>query len=381
MQFVCKVISMDALLHSRFQKYYISLVLGYFLCSLSGIGESQEPAPEFFQRGQWVANGPVGGTIAVLRIHPAEANILFAGTDDGQLYRSDNQGDRWIRITPGLKTPGIRVSCLEFYPANPDIMYAGTTGIWNDGGLYRSLDRGETWTQIPGRIGKLSVHALQFVPGTPSLVYAGTEDGVYKSFDGGSSWKHISEGFQHQYVKSLAVHPENSQIVYAGTWRQVYKSHDGGITWKHIPTGMDRDTDIFALQIDPKSPSVLYAATCNGIFKTTNGGGRWRKVAERQGLRTVRVQALLVSRHVPGRLYAGTIGGIYVSQNHGASWTELTQTSIVVSSLQEDHSNQDVLYAGIEGGRHIKKSQSGPKLAAKIGRNREYPCQSPRRES
>jgi hypothetical protein len=90
--------------------------------------------------GDWVVDGPIGGNIAALIIHPTDSRLIFAGTDDGTIYKSDDQGNTWRELKPGLGIRGVSIACLTFYPANPDIIYAGTIKIWNDGGLFRSLD-------------------------------------------------------------------------------------------------------------------------------------------------------------------------------------------------------------------------------------------------
>ncbi len=142
----------DVLLHHGVRKYIICLLLAWQMWGIiSARGYAQGSSGRFFHNGRWIANGPEGGTIAVLRIHPAEPHLLFAGTDDGTLYHSENFGEHWTQMTPGLNIPGSRISCLEFYPANPDIMYAGTASVWNHGGLFRSLDRGKPGTAYPAK--------------------------------------------------------------------------------------------------------------------------------------------------------------------------------------------------------------------------------------
>ena len=48
--------------------------------------------------GNWLSEGPIGGDIAELVIHPLYPDLLFAGTDDGILYRSDNGGRKWPQL-------------------------------------------------------------------------------------------------------------------------------------------------------------------------------------------------------------------------------------------------------------------------------------------
>ena len=146
-----------------------------------------DPADISAYEGDWIADGPIGGNISAVIIHPTNSGLLYAGTDDGRLYHSEDRGNTWYEFKPGLGIEGIGVSCLAFYPATPDILYAGTVKVWNPGGLFRSLDRGESWNRVSAGIGNLSVHKLQYDPTNPAVLYAATENGVYKSIDGGSN--------------------------------------------------------------------------------------------------------------------------------------------------------------------------------------------------
>src|SRR5204863_9046036 len=138
-----------------------------------------------------------------------------------------------------------------------------------DVGLYRSRERGETWTIVlPAGF----VTAVAVTQGSPSVVYAGMgwSANVRKSVDGGDTW--IDTGLAGP-VQLLAA---SGSTVYAVTSGILFKSTGGG-PWV-AANGSSRDIlygMVTAFAADPTDPQVAYAGTTDGLFKTTSGGDAW----------------------------------------------------------------------------------------------------------
>lgn len=144
--------------------------------------------------GTWaIVHGgfPADATVAALAAGPAPAgssgHSIFAGTSQG-LYRSDDTGATWAQVA-GL--PQSDVNAVAVNPASGDQVYVGSDGDQGQGGVFRSLDHGGTWSPIAagGLPRRPRVTALSLQPGTALEVLADTwnpttnEVGLYRIAD------------------------------------------------------------------------------------------------------------------------------------------------------------------------------------------------------
>lgn len=130
---------------------------------------------------------------------------IFAGTFDDGVYRSDDQGQTWVRVGQGV---GNNLLVLSLgVSADGNSLFAGT-----EGGVYRSTDNGANWIAVnqnlPARLPVFSFAAVG------EKLYAGSVYGVFLSTDNGASWKQLNAGLLDIYVTSLAV---NGRQLLAGT--------------------------------------------------------------------------------------------------------------------------------------------------------------------
>src|SRR5688572_25951818 len=127
-------------------------------------------------------------------VHPRDSQVIYVGTQDGP-YRSLNGGDSCERTA--FPDRNAVVWSLAFHPTRENVMYAGIAPV----GVYRSEDAGESWERLsaespehcvmgfPTRVTRIAVD-----PGRPDDVYAALEvSGVIRSSDGGESWKDLSD--------------------------------------------------------------------------------------------------------------------------------------------------------------------------------------------
>lgn len=144
--------------------------------------------------------------------------LIWAGTDDGQLWMSDNGGARWTDV--GRRLPADRwVSRVEASPHRRDTAYVTLNGYRNDditAYVYRSDDLGKRWTDISTGLPAEPVNVIVADPVVDKLLYLGTDRGVYVSTDDGDSWSALQSGLPNVPVHDLVVHPRDRELV-AGT--------------------------------------------------------------------------------------------------------------------------------------------------------------------
>ncbi|MBN2537986.1 hypothetical protein JXB37_06915 [candidate division WOR-3 bacterium] len=198
---------------------------------------------------------------------------VYSGAYYLAVCHTTDGGATWPRDTLTLGTRGWAIA---FDPADSNRVYVGGDSAYSYPALLVTTDLGETWTQSrTGLAG--AVYALATVPGNPQVIFAGTTSGVYKSTDRGATW--TSTGMSNN-TKALVVEPGNPNTVYAGTYGQgVHVTTDAGGTWTPMNDGLD-NLKVLALDLRPGSEPVLFAGTeGGGVFRTELFTG----IAERPG--------------------------------------------------------------------------------------------------
>jgi parallel beta-helix repeat protein len=293
---------------------------------------------------QWTGNGPHGGAITAIAVHPPTPGTIYAGTWDTGAFRSTDGGGSWLQINTGLSNTHIRALAID--PITPTTIYAGTASASAAQGLFKSTNGGDSWEPACNGLNGILVDTIAIDPKTPTTVYAGTYGGgVFKSTDGAQSWNQINAGLtnttvvaivvdpnmpttlyvvnggvfkstnsgdswspiyvRYPNVVSLALDTNNPANLYAGTYNGVFKSTDSGTDWNFAGTGLPVNAAVYSAAVDPSDSATLYAISTGGIYKSTNSGTSWSLA--NYGLSPADVNTLTVA---PSRLYAGTGGGI-----------------------------------------------------------------------
>jgi photosystem II stability/assembly factor-like uncharacterized protein len=280
----------------------------------------------------WVPVGPPGGDVRSLAADPSDPRRVYLGTSDGVLYRSDDSGRRWQRLSPGFPHRGVSLDDIVVTPTGVVLV-----GHWevqgSGGGVARSVDGGRTFTLLEGMRGQ-PVRALAVAPSNPNLVVAGSLNGVFRSLDGGRTWRPITpEGHPDlRNVGSVTIDPSDPQIIYAGTWHLPWKTTDGGRMWQPVPTGMIDDSDVMTLTVDRSNTRNVFATACSGIYRSADGAQKWTRI---RGIPSSsrRTRAFAQSPDDTNRLYAGTIQGVWMSEDGAATWRLVTRDDLVVNAI------------------------------------------------
>jgi ligand-binding sensor domain-containing protein len=294
--------------------------------------------------GQWVEknNGLYGGRVSAL---VADGSNLFAGTNGGGVFLSNNNGASWTAVNTGLTN--LYVYSLAVSGSN---LFAGTNS-----GVFLSTNNGTSWTAVNTGLTSLNISSLTV---SGSNLFAGTTGGgVFLSTNNGASWAAVNTGLTFPFVGSLTVSGSN---LFAGTsGGGVFLSTDNGASWKAVNTGLTLQ-NVYSFTV---SGSNLFAGTAGGgVFLSANNGASWTAV--NTGLTNQFVSSLTVSG---SNLFAGTNAGVFVSTNNGASWTVVNTglpTNTYVTSLMASGSN---LFAGTGGGVFLSSNNGASWTAINTG--------------
>ena len=198
----------------------------------------------------------------------------------------------WSPIGPLNTADGIgRVDRLAFHPTDADIVYAGTTA----GGLWRTTDAGTNWTNLSPDIPSGGISGIAINPDNTNMIYILTGDGdsnigglvdnygymrlsigVLKTTNGGANWTKMGTfpGADYSTLVGyrLTMHPTNPDTLFACTSQGIFRTGDGGVNW----TLVEDEGRFYNLKFKPGSSTICYAVSLDGntakFFKSTNSG-------------------------------------------------------------------------------------------------------------
>jgi hypothetical protein len=217
------------------------------------------------QNGGWSAvNLPSGGGMQCLAADPRNSDVLYAGSHGKGIWKSTSRGHEWTRV----EFPESNVFSLAVSPADGAV-YAGT----EPSKLFVSRDDGRSWRELtalqdipsrptwsfPPRPWTSHVRSIAPSPHNPRLLLAGIElGGLMRSEDGGETWSDHRPGAQKD-VHALAWHPTAPGRAYEAGGGGAAWSRDGGLSWQAADEGRDRHYT-WGLAVDPNDPDCWYVS-------------------------------------------------------------------------------------------------------------------------
>ena len=283
---------------------------------------------------------PEAPAIRAIVTHPRHPEIVFVGTQLGP-YRSDDHGKHWTRLD--VPDHGLAVWSLTFDPRDHDVLYAG----YDNCEIFRSDDGGQRWQQLPvsvrfpevtvahGANPAKRVLELAVDPADSRHLYAAIEvGGVIRSLDGGAHWQNTSHG---QYVNDDTV---DMHGVLVGRWHAgtvfaiaragLFVSTDRGEHWASArleplnPKGQTYCRDIREVPGDPRTIWVAAGANFQSdlgvLFRSSDGGHTFSRVDMGVQPKTT-MFAIVFDERQPRRMYCATNGGeVFASEDAGKSW-------------------------------------------------------------
>ena len=321
----------------------------------------------------------LGGDGFQTRNDPDDSNIVYASSQNGNISRVGRRAGVSRSIRPRLPPPGADPSA-EQPPQQGEGRQGGPGGsgpgadrvnwdapyiisphsprrlYWASQYLYRTDDRGDTWTRISPDLsrnldaftipimGKVwprdsialntSTTALSNVvtidesPLVEGLIYAGTDDGLIQvTEDGGKNWRKI-EDFpgvpKYTYVTDVFASPREADTIFAtlNNWQRgdykpyIVRSADRGRTWTNITGNLPPKHDVWAIVQDHVNGALLFAGTEFGLFASFDGGGRWTML--KGGMPLAQVRDITVQKRENDLVLATFGRGFYVLDDYSA---------------------------------------------------------------
>ena len=165
------------------------------------------------------------GTITTIAVSEANNLIIWAGTDDANVWVSSNRGATWTRVDRA-PLPERWVTRVVPDPINQDVAYLTYSGLrWVDPQphVFRTADRGQTWTDISSNLPDAPVNAMAVDPTDNNYLYLGTDLGAYLSANLGQSWEYLSPDLPMVTVGDMKIHPTAYYLAIGTHARSIYK--------------------------------------------------------------------------------------------------------------------------------------------------------------
>jgi len=149
------------------------------------------------------------GVIYTVAPSPLDANKIWAGTDEGLIYLTTDDGKTWNNVTPPSISSWQKISLIDAGRFDANAAYAAVNTLRIDDlrpHIFKTSDSGKTWTEIVNGIPSgQTVNAVREDPVRKGLLFAGTEKGVYVSFDDGGNWEALRLNMPASSVRDVII--------------------------------------------------------------------------------------------------------------------------------------------------------------------------------
>jgi len=171
-------------------------------------------------------------TLTTVGESPMNADVIYTGSDDGRLMSTQDGGVSWSDLTPNLPADlpdNTYVSRVVASSLRVGRVYATFDGHQTSdfsAYVYRSDNYGETWTRISAGLPRWSVNVLAEHPAADDLLFVGSEVGVFVSINGGAHWLPLMNGLPTVPVDDIKIHPLTNDLVIGTHGRGIWVMSD-----------------------------------------------------------------------------------------------------------------------------------------------------------
>ena len=340
-------------------------------------------------------------------VSPTNANFLIYGGLD--LIRSGDGGKTWSVISGGYNFGSSNYvhpdhHCIIMSDKN-DTIYES-----NDGGIFVSYDKGNTWKQSSSGIHAFMIYKIGSSPTDANTYYIGAQDNgvnrhtqskwdrtqtgdgmgcivsnddpntavvcvqygtMYKTTNGGGNFQYITPAAGN-WTSPLFKDPEDNNTIYYGG-PKLYKSLDMGSSWTVISTSLGAAGNINKAAIAPGDANTIYVSLGSEqlsglikLYKTTDGGKTWTSISKGLPVGSNYLTDIAVDRFYSNKLWVSFTGyndssKLYVSEDGGSSWKNASGNlpNLPVNCIAQEYSDLHGMYVGTEIGVYYQNDQTG----------------------
>lgn len=191
-------------------------------------GKTFEEISDDLTTGGKKGNVPYG-TLTTISESPFQFGLIYTGSDDGLIYRTDDGGHSWKELSANLPRD-LWISRVIASQHDQDRVYVTLNGYRDDNFtpyVYISNDRGQTWKTIANNLSNYPVNVIREDSEDENILYLGNDNEVFISFDQGENWQVFSTGIPKVAVHDLAIQEREKDLVVGTHGRSLYKAPIG----------------------------------------------------------------------------------------------------------------------------------------------------------
>ena len=166
------------------------------------------------------------GSATAIGESPRDPNVLYVGTDDGNLWITKDGGANWSEVAKNVNLPGPRyvdtIEASRFAPGRVYVAFDGHRADDDEPQAYVSEDFGQSWKSLRANLPRGSSRCLREDIQNPDVLYLGTEFAAFASIDRGKTWAKINANLPTVAIHEFAQHPTAGEIVAATHGRSLW---------------------------------------------------------------------------------------------------------------------------------------------------------------
>ncbi len=162
-------------------------------------------------------------TLTTISVSPVNTDIIYTGSDDGNVYVTQDGGQTWQNISAGL--PKRWITRVAADPVEETTAYVTISGYrWDEfmPHVFRTEDLGQTWEDISANLPEAPVNDIIVDPGNSQVLFVATDVGVYVTWNGGTDWEMLGDNLPNVVVNDLDYHQPTNKLIAATYGRSLY---------------------------------------------------------------------------------------------------------------------------------------------------------------